>query len=319
MRTLCFTSCVILSLMGVAAAQQVNNSTSANASTNSSVSASRSGANVQSDNQANASSQTSVTTPAARSDRPTKNNHRDHRASKQRNNNSADASNNLAAGTVIDAVLAKPLDSRKAKPGDPVMATASQNVTSNGKVVVRKGSKLIGHVTEAKAKGKGEANSALGIAFDKAVLKNGQQVELNSVVQAIAAARGPIASPVDDDGFASAPPMGGGAAPSGGGLLGGATSTVSSTTGAVAGVGGNATGAVGSTLGSTANVGNGVNGTLGSATTGVVGLKGLSLASDATNATEGSVITSTGKSVHLDSGTQLLLRVTEPADTTSKR
>jgi hypothetical protein len=38
-------------------------------------------------------------------------------------------------------------------------------------------------------------------------------------------------------------------------------------------------------------------------------MKGLSLATAASNATEGSVITSTGKSVHLDSGTQMMLRV----------
>jgi hypothetical protein len=39
------------------------------------------------------------------------------------------------------------------------------------------------------------------------------------------------------------------------------------------------------------------------------GLKGLSLAGDAANSTQGSVITSTGKAIHLDSGTQMVLRV----------
>jgi hypothetical protein len=62
-------------------------------------------------------------------------------------------------------------------------------------------------------------------------------------------------------------------------------------------------------VGSTAGVGNGLSSSLNSTSSGVVGLKGLSLATDASNATQGSVITSTGKSVHLDGGTQMMLRV----------
>jgi hypothetical protein len=72
---------------------------------------------------------------------------------------------------------------------------------------------------------------------------------------------------------------------------------------------GDGTGAVTSTVGSTANVGNGLSSSLNSTTSGVVGLKGLSLATEASNATQGSVITSPGKSVHLDGGTQMILRV----------
>jgi hypothetical protein len=40
---------------------------------------------------------------------------------------------------------------------------------------------------------------------------------------------------------------------------------------------------------------------------GVWGLEGLHLSTDATSATEGSLITSSGKSVHLDSGIRMLL------------
>ena len=41
--------------------------------------------------------------------------------------------------------------------------------------------------------------------------------------------------------------------------------------------------------------------------TGVLGLRDLSLSSTASGAAQGSVVTSTGKSVHLDQGTRLLL------------
>jgi hypothetical protein len=39
----------------------------------------------------------------------------------------------------------------------------------------------------------------------------------------------------------------------------------------------------------------------------VIGLEGLHLATDETSAEQGSLITSSGKSVHLDSGIKLLL------------
>jgi hypothetical protein len=50
-------------------------------------------------------------------------------------------------------------------------------------------------------------------------------------------------------------------------------------------------------------------GQLTSASSGVIGLQGLRLDSAASNATQGSVISSTERNVHLDSGTQMLLRV----------
>jgi hypothetical protein len=297
-------------VVGIAAAQQVSSQNSASGSSNTSVSASQNGANVNSNTNANASSQTSATAPT----------HEEHAAPKQSQHHQAkkdeggsmNAASALSAGTTVNAVLAKPIDSRKCKPGDEVVATASQDVKADGKVVVKKGSRLIGHVTEAKAKGEGEANSSLGIMFDHAVLKNGQQVQMNSVVQAIAAAHTAPMSMDDDMGAMGAGSMAStGGVASGGhsGLLGGVGSTAGAATGAVANVGGNATGAVNSSVGSTANVGRGVNGALTSSSSGVVGMKGLSLATAASNATEGSVLTSTGKSVHLDSGTQMMLRV----------
>jgi hypothetical protein len=48
-------------------------------------------------------------------------------------------------------------------------------------------------------------------------------------------------------------------------------------------------------------------GQLTSNSQGVFGLNGLNLSTAASNATQGSVITSAGKNVHLDSGTRMLL------------
>jgi hypothetical protein len=102
---------------------------------------------------------------------------------------------------------------------------------------------------------------------------------------------------------------GGNTSARGGGLLGGVSSTAGVATGAVANSGVVATGATNSTLGSVGNSGKELQGALNSSSTGVVGLKDLSLASGAANSTQGSVISSTGKSVRLDGGTQMVLRV----------
>jgi len=80
------------------------------------------------------------------------------------------------------------VDSKKAKQGDEVTAHTTEAIKSQGKTVVPKGSKLIGHVTRASARGKGDADSALGIAFDKCILKNGQEIPLNGNIQALASA-----------------------------------------------------------------------------------------------------------------------------------
>jgi len=231
----------------------------------------------------------------------------------------------LANGTTMNAVLSKSVDSGHCKPGDEVTAKVSQDVKSNGQVVIPKHSKLVGHVTEAKVKEKGDAaaQSTLGIAFDHAVLKNGQQVPTNVVIQALAAAQTSSAGNLE-----TAEPMGGamgggamagGAVRGGGGLVGGVGSSV----GGAAGVAGGATGDVGRTAGSVVNTSASTAGSvaghaggalsatgqLTSQSTGVFGLNGLQLAGQASSATQGSLITSAGKSVKLESGTQMLLRV----------
>jgi hypothetical protein len=221
----------------------------------------------------------------------------------------ANATNSLAAGTTVNAVLAKPLDSRKCKSGDEVVATATQDVKSDGKIVLRKGSKLIGHVTEAKAKADGASESSLGIVFDHAVLKNGQQVQMNSVIQSLAAAQ---ASPTSGDGDLEMMNTGSMAtsagAHRGAGLVNAAGSSASRVAGGVAHTGGDLTASTTSALNTRASAGKGVSGAATAANGGVVGLKGLSLASNA-GSSSSSVITSTGKSVQLQSGTQMVLSV----------
>ena len=113
-----------------------------------------------------------------------------------------------------------------------------------------------------------------------------------------------------------------GSARTGGGLAGGATSTAgaaaNATTGAVMNTASsapmNAGGALNTVTRSSGAVG-GLNSTgrLASNSSGVFGMEGLSIDSAASSATQGSMIVSATKNVHLDSGTQLLLRTTGQA------
>jgi hypothetical protein len=231
----------------------------------------------------------------------------------------------LANGTAMQAVLSQPVDAKKNKPGDTVTAKNTQAVKSDdGQVIVPKGSKLVGHVTEAKARGKGESESALGIAFDKAILKNGQEVPMNATIQALAAGQTAASSSFDEaslagGGGAMASGSGSRSAPSRGGL-GGVTSTAG---GAVGNAGSAAGGALNSTAGATGSATAATGGAVGglnsagqfaSNSRGVFGLNGLNLNSAASNGTQGSLITSTDKNIHLDSGTRMLLVAQGQAD-----
>lgn len=235
------------------------------------------------------------------------------KASSQSEQNSA----KLSTGMTIEAALSSSLDARKCKEGDPLIAHTVHAVKSGGGVVLPKGSKLIGHVTQAKARAKGESASALGIVFEKAVLKDGQEIPISATVQAIAAAQTGAASSLGEStpGAMSTP---GSATSSGGGLVGTAGSVAGAAAGTVGNAAGNVGTAAGTTVGSTANAtgspagtmaGTSASAPLSSSSVGMIGLEGLSLTSSASSSTQGSVIASSTKNVHLDSGTRVLLRV----------
>jgi hypothetical protein len=239
----------------------------------------------------------------------------------KKSNNSSNGGSSVAnssalnSGTTLQAELAKSLDCKKAKPGDEVTAKLTQDVKEDGKVVLHKGSRLVGHVTEAQAKSKDNAESKLGIVFDKAVLKGGQEVAFNGAVQALAPpVRGSLSTASADAGnMDAAPGMARGSMTGGAGArpLGGVASTVGNATGTVGNaagsVAGSTTGAVGGVVNNTA--GTAVNGTVNSTSHGVVGLQGLTLNSVSTGSAQGSVITSATQNIKLDSGTQMVLQV----------
>src|SRR5580704_4857813 len=239
--------------------------------------------------------------------------------------NSENNSASISSGSKIDATLATSLDAKRSKPGDEVEARAAEDIKQDGKVVLKKGTRLVGHVTQAQARAKGQTQSQLGIMFDHAILKNGQEVPFNASIQALAAAQtAAAASTGADDIVASGSGMasGQGMARSGGGLAGGVASTAGTTAGAATGSVMNTASSVPATAGGSLNTvtrstgavgGLTSTGRLASNSSGVFGMEGLSIDSAASSATQGSMIVSATKNVHLDSGTQLLLLTTAQA------
>jgi hypothetical protein len=238
-------------------------------------------------------------------------------ASTNAGRNSAD----ISEGTKVDATLASTLDAKKNKPGDRVEARTTQDVKQDGKVVLKKGTHLVGHVTQAQARASGQTQSQLGIVFDHAVLSKGQEVPFNATIQALAVAQSSAAADTGtEDLVASGGGMGAvsGTARGGGGLVGGVTSTAGATTGSVMNTASSVPVSAGGTLNTTTRSTGAIGGLtsagrLASNSNGIFGLHGLSIDSAASNATQASMIVSSTKNVHLDSGTQMLLNASGKA------
>jgi hypothetical protein len=101
------------------------------------------------------------------------------------------SSQNPAAGQkgapiLIPASLTSSVDAKKKKPGEEVVVKTAGNVRLADGTVISRGAKVVGHVTEAKARSGGEAQSSLGIVFDKIDLSDGKILAITGVIQAFA-------------------------------------------------------------------------------------------------------------------------------------
>ena len=90
----------------------------------------------------------------------------------------------------VTGELVSKLDSKSAKQGDSVEVKTRQDLKFSGGADIPKGSKLVGHVTNVQPVGDGKENSQIAIQFDKAELKGGQTVAIESVIQSISPAAG---------------------------------------------------------------------------------------------------------------------------------
>jgi hypothetical protein len=210
----------------------------------------------------------------------------------------AGAASKIAPGSVLPVELTKGINAKKAKKGDEVVAKVTQDLrNTQGTLIIPKDSKVVGHVTEAQAHSKEQKESELAIAFDRAVLKNGETMQMPMSIQAIIAApnRNPANSASSYPSSSSAPETNPTPTASGGrpGMGGTAPSTAT---------------APQSSLPSGTPDPTQTQPQITGDTQGVVGIADLKL-SPAPDATQGSRVTSEKDNVKLDDGTFLLLRV----------
>lgn len=215
----------------------------------------------------------------------------------------------ISNGTKISAELMSNVDASKAKEGDKVEARVTKNVRQHGKVVVRKGDKLVGHVTSVENSVNGKAGSSLGVAFDELVQGN-STTQLNTVLTSVFAAGG-SGQAEESDSMGMAPMPAPVAAPSGGGgrgLLGAAGGAVGSTVGSTVGAAGSTLGRAGGTVGATTQNTLGANSSLGLATP-VRQIHIGSSASAESSAGTNSMLSTRNGDLRLESGTRMQFRV----------
>jgi hypothetical protein len=262
-------------------------------------------------------------------------NTKNHSANAKSNESSSDEGS--AEMRPLTGELMGKLDSKSAKVGQPVVLRTTQKLKTADGFVIPKGSRLIGHVTEVQAHSRGHEQSSLGVAFDRAELKNGQRFAIHSVIESVGPSPAELeaASMANEDAF-SGPAGGGmagagivggglGAGRTGGGLLGGGGAAVGGATSAVANVGslgsdaasnaGGTLNAGGDALNSAGNAAGhvgrriyGLAGTVSSLGAHATAIPGVMLEGNATGGASG-MFTAAKKNVHLDSGTQMVLAV----------
>jgi hypothetical protein len=210
-------------------------------------------------------------------------------------------------GTTLNSVLSDTVDARKCKPGDPVKAKTSEDVKAGGIVVIPRGAKLIGHVTEAQPAAKAGEQARLGVVFDRADLKDGRQIPLHGTFYALAAPEG--ASSDRDGGF-------GGGFGAGSAAVGNMVSAASTTPSDDSSALGPRRARQEELKPSPGAIG-GLNssGTLYASSRGVFGLEDISLEPNTMPSSGSSVILANARSVHLASGTRMLLSL----ESTSKQ
>jgi hypothetical protein len=87
------------------------------------------------------------------------------------------------SNTVLMVELNSSVNAGKAKPGEIITATLHGDVWGARTKLLPSGSKVIGHVVEARGRSKEDLQSKLTICFDKARLKDGTEVPLNLVIR----------------------------------------------------------------------------------------------------------------------------------------
>jgi hypothetical protein len=197
-------------------------------------------------------------------------------------------------GTIIVTELENSVGAKKAKIGDRVECTVVQDLLFQGKIVIPRNAKVVGHVTEAEASTKEHRESRLGLTFEKIVLKDKKELLFQgpAIVVALAPPVSQTVKPTTDMRDMPVQMANGGASPGSG----------SSTGASVLGTIQASPNVLGGNMASSGAAISGAN-------RGVIGWPGLFLLKGAPGT---SVIASPKENVELGFRAQMVLRVMEP-------
>jgi hypothetical protein len=211
---------------------------------------------------------------------------------------------NLQSGTRVMAELQNTLDVRRARVGDKILLKTTEAIKANGRTIVNKGARLIGHVTEVSQKTRANGESSIGLVFDQ--LESGSlETPINATITSVT--RAATRTRVNDEDISSdtrarstsTARTSSRNSSSNGGLLGGVAGTVggvlNTTTQTTGEVVGGTTGAVGGTV-------NDVTGSVG-------GIR-ISQSTDA-SIEGGSTLSLAGDNLRLEKGTSFNLRLNQ--------
>jgi hypothetical protein len=174
------------------------------------------------------------------------------------------------------------------------------DLLSHGQILVPRDAKVMGHVTAATSRSKDSPDSTLGIAFDRVVMKDGRELPIHATVQAVGRPLNEVPAP-GKDGLGKNPMATPSDTPIWDQEARGTSPRPIGSPNPVHSPGDPARTAPDPAPHAQSEE---PASALDPRSQGVVGLKGLSLGpSD-----QGSIVTSSGHNVHLDSGTQLILR-----------
>ena len=232
--------------------------------------------------------------------------------SKNTANGGSDVTSLLSVGTNLEAELQSMIDVRKSNVGDQVVLKTTKAIKQNGEVIVPKGAKLIGRITEVKRKTKDDATSKVGMVFERIQGKD-LDIPVNASIIAVTTARATaaagdlfgadLAGSGSASGSTSARPSSGG---SGGGLLGGGTGggLLGGVTSTAGGMLNTTTSTVGNVAGSAVNTAGGATSTVGRT------VNGLQISQSASgSANSSSAISAKGKDVRVEKGATFQLRL----------
>ncbi|MDQ2855395.1 MAG: hypothetical protein M3R68_03635 [Acidobacteriota bacterium] len=200
----------------------------------------------------------------------------------------------------VIAVLTKAVDVKTTAVGDEVALRTISDVVVNGELVIPRGSKLLGKVSEAAAKSKDAPQNVLAFFIEKAVRKDGVQIQLQAIVAAIAAPqKGSLADDPTYGMMHSNEPT----------MVGSGTRTTTSSGTLSAGSNASSNAAV-----ATANI----KGTMDEPSElkedsqGAIGYEGIAITWRLMSPPPVTVIATKSKGLRLETGTQMLLRMAPP-------